>query len=292
MDGEIKDTAETFPKKDSFSTSIDMARKGTDTAVEYFRQRAKADDSRYSHLGSIVDEGKILPIDDSEMTQLLIQSGFDHRHASSISAFYLDESGGIKADAVAVRKGGELNPVILLHELIHRAATQRGLKLEVPRYYDQLFDILNFSKEKRDGLKTTQPDKYREELADAKNRIRVFTEGLTQWATLFLANRTQQFSPPVVDEVYSDEVAAVEQSFHEAFDKRGFSQDQVEELMLDLALTGDFSRIDKELPLADGLKQHGFKENYSVYVLVDGAHSLYQIRQYDRILGSQPTEQK
>lgn len=111
-------------------------------------------------------------------------------------------------------------------------------------------------------------------------------EGLTQWATLFLTNRTPQFNPPVTDKTYTDEVAAIIDSFS-TLQNDGLSQAKIEELMLDLALTGDFSKIRTAMPLPEHLKKYNFHSDYLVTNLIEDTYTKFQLAGFDRILGKQ-----
>src|SRR3990167_1778708 len=130
-----------------------------------------------------------------------------------------------------------------------------------------MIHLLDLSKETGAVLKKDSPDEYQIRLTEAKRAIHAFNEGLTQWATVFLANRTLQFNPPVADKTYTDEVAAITDSFSTLKDK-GLSQDKIEELMLDLALTGDFSKIRIVMPLPENLKKYNFPSDYLITNLI------------------------
>lgn len=285
MDDSRNELTEPLIKKDPFQESVDISRKGFETAATYFRDLRPEDETRYSHLESVVNNSHVLRLEDDEMTAALQKVGFDIEHAKSIPTIYMSKRGGVLVDAIVTRKGADVKPIIMLHEFVHRSAAQRGLNRQGSPYDEQMYEILDFPKDRRVEMKNTVPEEYGRKLKDTKEAIRIFNEGLTQWATLHLANKTEGFSQPVLDTAYADEVLAVVESFQTSLSTRGLSTEQIEELMLDLALTGDFSRIRTALPVGDDLEQHGFGSDFYVANLVRLVENSYAIKRYDRILG-------
>lgn len=288
MDEESRGAGEMLPKRDAFKEGVEKAQKAFAVADDYFRGKKNiGDDSRYSHLGSVVDISHTLEFDDEEMTSSLQRLGYNLAHAQAIPAIYMGERGGILVDAVVRRRNAEVKPIVVLHEFIHRAAKHGGLQNGQTHFHEQLYEVLDFSKAKRETMKKQSFDEYKSKLAENKEIIRVFNEGLTQWAALKLANKTKAYNPPVQDETYADEASGVAESFQTTLSNRGFSTNQIEELMLDLALTGDFTKVRAALPLSDDLKKHGFSSDFYVQLLVTSAHNNFTLNRLNRILDSQ-----
>lgn len=285
--GAVIDHDPSLPRKDPRKDSVDRASEALKVASSFFKAKGDGENPRYAHLESVASLNRVLTLSDAEMTDSLLIMGFDERGAQVIPAIYMGKRSGALVDAVVTRKGAEINPVIMLHEFVHRASDLGGLEGRADPYHDQMYEILNFSKDTREEMKASSPDEYKVKLAQTKEIIRVFNEGLTQWATLNLANRTATFNPPVTDETYSDEAVAVDEWFHSALSPRGMSVEQVEELMLDLALTGDFSRVKEALPIGDDLRKIGIGEDFYVSNLLRGIYSSYLLKRFDRILGPQ-----
>lgn len=273
---------------DSLSNSVNLANEALKISSTYFKSRNSGDNERYSHLERIALLKHILTISDKEMTTAMIKLGHDERHALAIPAIYMDSRGGVLVDAVVTREGAEIKPIIALHEFIHRAAKHRGLACLQTDMHEQMYEILDFPKAKREELKTTIPnEEYQQKLREIKGIIRVFNEGITQWATLYLANMTPQFNPPVTDTAYVDEVNAVDEVFHDTLSYYGLPNEQIEELMLDLALTGDFSRLKATLPPVSKDLKDVMGDDYNVSLLINSIDTTFLMNRYKQILGNQ-----
>jgi len=285
MDEEPRDIAEKVVKPDPHARSVALANEALNVASLFFKAKGTSKNQRYGHLESVANLEHVITISDAEMIDSLQRMGKDPKHARTIPAIYMGQRGDVLVDAVVTREGSDVNPVIMLHEFIHRAAEQGGLHGKTVPFHEQMYQLLDFSKETSDEIKVRSPEEYEQRLGETKEVIRVFNEGITQWATLHLANRTAQFNPPVIDETFSDEVEAITEWFRNVFTRKGMSNDQIEELMLDLALIGNFSRVQAALPLGDDLRTHGIKDNLYVSNLLRGIYSAFMGKRLSHIWG-------
>ena len=136
-------------------------------------------------------------------------------------------------------------------------------------------------------MKKNSPKEYKATLDRLKRTIYLFNEGLTQWATLYLVNKVQSINLSVEDSTPPDIVSATVEEFESSFRNKGLSKDQIEDLMLDLALTGDFSRIRSALPVGEDLKQHGISSDFYVSLLVTSVGGAYAVKKLKGNLGEQ-----
>lgn len=291
MDNEPKGESkgDTLAKPGGNKESVMLANEAFKVAADFFKSRGKGEDPRYSHLQSVADLKHVRLYSDTGMTDILRKRGHNAERAKTIPAIYLPWLEGAVIDVVITREGADIRPIIMLHEFIHRSAEQAGLTKKAVSFQEQMYQILDFSEEVAEQMVIYLPREYNEQLAEAKEIIEVFNEGLTQWAALNLANRTAQFNPPVKDEAYSDEAAVVNEWFHRMLGARGLNNDQIEELMLDLALIGDFSRLKAALPLSEKLKKAGSKDDLHIYTLLHGIHNRYQAIKAERTRDANPT---
>lgn len=287
--GDPQGQTDTLAKPGGNKENVRLANEAFKVAVGFFKSRGKGEDPRYSHLGSVADINHVCIYSDFGMTDLLRKSGCGEEQARTIQALYLPKLQGTIINSVITREGADIRPIIMLHEFIHRSAEQAGLTNKAVPFLEQMFKILDFPIEARKQMARYLPKEYKEQLAETKEIIEVFREGLTQWATLNLANRTVQFNPPVEDANYRDEVRAVDEFFHQILWSRGLTDDQIEELMLDLALTGDFSRLKAALPLSEELKKAGSKDDLHIYTLLHGIHGRCIAIESDRARDANPT---
>lgn len=218
------------------------------------------------------------------MTDALIKQGMSADDASAIPAIYFGQHSGRVVDIVVVIKGVETDNLTIPHEFVHRAAEMRGLLGKDKPYQNQMWEILGYPEDKLDALKQSDPKEYQRVLRDTKGMIRVFNEGLNQWATIFLAERTDSFPKPIDKRHYADEIADVRETFESTLNVSGLthSSDQIDEIMLDLALTGDFSRLKATLPAGEDRHKISIDDNFFVAELMRLANIKFQLRRLDR----------
>ncbi|MBI2028021.1 MAG: hypothetical protein HYT07_00285 [Candidatus Levybacteria bacterium] len=285
MDESSEEVVEDLRKPESLEGKVFLVKKAFGVASKHFEAREGKENPRYSHLESVVDLGHVIQLSDEEMTKTLRKFGSDIEKAQIIPAIYIGERGGALVDAVVTREGVDVKSLLLLHEFVHRAAAQGEIQKNKEPFDEQMYQILDFPKEEREKMKRNSLEEYQAELENRKVVMRIFNEGITQWATLYLANKVEQFNPPITEEVYADEVSAIIESFQSSLSHRGLSTDQVEDLMLDLALTGDFSKIRSALSVSEDRKQDGYSSDFYTCLLLGSVRDNYVLKTLDRAFG-------
>lgn len=270
---------------DPLKESVGTVKHAFEEASRYFESRGHAGDERYSHLNSVVDYNRVLPMESAEFTAALEKQGKSPEEASATPAQYMGERGGILVDSVIVRKGVKVDSQMMTHEFIHRATDMRGLQGKDKPHLDQMYEALGYPRSELNAMKQSKPEEYQRVLRYARETLRIFNEGLTQWVTVFLAERTAQFPHPVESKAYPDEVAAVRETFESSLNVRGLSHspDQIDELMLDLALTGDFSKLRAAIPIGEDLRAVGIGDSYYVGILMQLTDGAFQSKRLARM---------
>ncbi len=287
MDEGSAETVESSKAPDSLKEKVELCQKTFDFASSYFEAKSSKDNPRYSHLKSVADMGHILLVDDDTWDNVKKFYGLDIEDTQSIEAFYVGKINGILVDSIVIKKDHNIEPLKMLHEFVHRAAAQKELQSNEESFDEQRYQVLDFSKEQREEMKKNSPKEYKATLDRLKRTIYLFNEGLTQWATLYLVNKVQSINLSVEDSTPPDIVSATVEEFESSFRNKGLSKDQIEDLMLDLALTGDFSRIRSALPVGEDLKQHGISSDFYVSLLVTSVGGAYAVKKLKGNLGEQ-----
>lgn len=270
MNSGFPDNNEPLARPDTLPEKLTLVQRAFNTAARDLKTRFGESNGRYNHLATIT-KGRTATLEDSAMTTKLLELGYDKEKATRVNAFYLGKQKGSVVDAVTLRKDTKITPLVLLHEFAHRASEIPSLQGRSIPYGERLDELLDFSPEAREKLMQENPVAYGKKLAYVDQAIHTFHEGLNQWATLYLAQRVPGFNPPSVGFAYENQVYAVLGAFRTAFLSRGFSLEQMKGFMLDLALTGDFSRVTAALPV----KEEGFKKDFNVGILVNIANGNY-----------------